>query len=62
VLADAYAMVDWVRGTALTPYMERLGDEMAERFLAAYRAKVRAAFPGSPVFYPFRRTLFAASR
>jgi trans-aconitate 2-methyltransferase len=62
VLADADAMVEWVRGTALTPYMERLGDELAERFLAAYRAKVRVAFPGSPVFYPFRRTLFAASR
>jgi len=62
VLADADAMVDWVRGTALTPYIERLSDRLAGEFIERYREKVRAAFVGSPVFYPFRRTLFAASR
>jgi trans-aconitate 2-methyltransferase len=62
VLADADAMVDWTRGTALVPYIERLPEDLRERFLDRYREKVRAAFPERPVLYPFRRTLFAARR
>jgi trans-aconitate 2-methyltransferase len=62
VLEDADAMVEWVSGTALVPYFERLGPELRERFLDDYRERVRARFPGSPVFSPFRRTLFVATR
>ena len=62
VLDDADAMVDWTRGTALVPYIERLPPDLRTPFLDAYRAKVRAAFPERPVFYPFRRTLFDAHR
>jgi trans-aconitate 2-methyltransferase len=62
VLDDADAIVDWTRGTALVPYIERLPDELRSSFLDRYRAKMRASFPEQPVFYPFRRTLFAASR
>jgi hypothetical protein len=35
---------------------------MRERFLERYREKLRERFPGSPVFYGFQRTLFAATR
>ena len=62
VLDNADAMVDWTRGTALVPYIERLPEHVREPFLDRYRAKVRAAFPERPVFYPFRRTLFAATK
>jgi trans-aconitate 2-methyltransferase len=62
VLQDADALVDWTSGTALVPYFERLSRELRERFLARYRQKLRERFPGSPVFYPFRRILFAATR
>ena len=61
VLEDAEAIVTWVRGTALVPYLERLGAH-ADAFLARYTDRLRAVFPASPVFYPFRRTLFAARR
>ena len=61
VLESAEAIVTWVRGTALVPYLDRLGDRR-EAFLARYTERLREVFPGSPVFYPFRRTLFAASR
>jgi trans-aconitate 2-methyltransferase len=56
VLKDSNAMVDWVSGTALVPYMERLPKELHEPFMTEYREKVQAKFPEKPVFYPFKRT------
>jgi len=61
VLEDADAVVEWVSGTALVPYFERLGPRKTE-FVEVYRRKLRMAMPGSPVFYPFKRTFFAARR
>ena len=61
VLADADAVVEWVSGTALVPYFERLGAEK-EAFLTVLRGKMRAALPGSPLLYPFRRILFSARK
>jgi trans-aconitate 2-methyltransferase len=62
VLADADALADWTSGTALVPYFERLPPDLRDPFMARYRARLRAAYPGSPVFYGFRRTLFTATR
>jgi trans-aconitate 2-methyltransferase len=62
VLKDADALVDWTSGTALVPYLERFSEEMRERFLERYRQRLRERFPSSPVFYGFRRTLFASKR
>ncbi len=62
ILQDADALADWTSGTALVPYFERLDEEMRERFMARYRAKLRARYPSSPVFYGFRRILFTATR
>jgi trans-aconitate 2-methyltransferase len=59
VLEDSDAVVEWISGTALVPYFERLGQHK-EEFLDVLRQKMRAALPESPVFYPFRRTLFSA--
>jgi trans-aconitate 2-methyltransferase len=61
VLEDADAVVEWISGTALIPYFERLGD-YKESFVEALRAKMRRALPDRPVFYPFRRTLFSARK
>ena len=61
VLEDSDAVVEWISGTALVPYFERLG-EHKEKFVNAIRAKMRNALPESPVFYPFRRTLFSARK
>jgi len=62
VLADADAVVDWTRGTALVPYFERLPAALHGPFLIAYRDLLRSRMPGRPVFYGFRRILFAASK
>ena len=62
VLADADALADWTSGTALVPYFERLTPGLREQFMERYRQRLRERWPGSPVFYGFRRTLFAATR
>lgn len=61
VLEDSDAVVEWISGTALVPYFERLGT-YKEQFVETLRAKMRAALPETPVFYPFRRTLFSARK
>jgi trans-aconitate 2-methyltransferase len=61
VLEDSDAVVEWISGTALVPYFERLGDRK-EDFVQVIRKKMRAAMPDKPVFYPFRRTLFSTKK
>jgi trans-aconitate 2-methyltransferase len=59
ILKDSDAVVDWISGTALVPYFEKLGSHK-EPFLEVLRAKMKKALPEEPVFYPFKRTLFSA--
>ena len=61
VLEDSDAVVEWISGTALVPYFERLSEHKDE-FVKAIREKMREALPGRPVFYPFRRILFSARK
>ncbi|MCH8025934.1 MAG: methyltransferase domain-containing protein [Chloroflexi bacterium] len=62
VLPDADALADWMSGTALVPYMERLPEALREPFMERYRERLRGRFPTKPVFFGFRRILFAATR
>ena len=61
VLPDADALVEWMSGTAMVPYMERLPDELKDRFVSRYAETIRQAFPTNPVFFGFKRILFAAT-
>jgi len=62
VLPDADALADWMSGTALVPYMERLPEELRAPFMERYRARLREIFPQRPVFYGFRRILFSGTK
>lgn len=62
VLPDADAVGDWMAGTALVPYLERLPTELHDRFMARFRQRLRAQWPERPVFYGFRRLHLAAKR
>jgi trans-aconitate 2-methyltransferase len=61
ILENVDAIVDWISGTALVPYFERLG-EHKDGFVATIRQELHVDFPGEPVFYPFRRTFFSARK
>jgi trans-aconitate 2-methyltransferase len=62
ILEDVDALADWTSGTVLVPYFERLSPALEQRFMALYRERLHIHYPSSPVFFGFRRTLFAASR
>jgi trans-aconitate 2-methyltransferase len=62
LLEDSDALADWTAGSTLVPYFERLPEPLHEPFMTRYRERLRALFPAAPVFYTFRRILFAATR
>ena len=61
VLPDADALVEWMSGTAIVPYMDRLPAGLKGSFVARYSDELRKAFPTRPVFFGFNRILFAAT-
>ena len=61
VLPDADALVEWMVGTAMVPYMDRLPAGLREPFVARYADELRRAFPSRPVFFGFNRILIAAT-
>ncbi|WP_102125391.1 methyltransferase domain-containing protein [Deinococcus planocerae] len=62
VLPGAEGVLDWTRGTALVPYLSRLGAEDGERFAAAYLERLHSRWPGERVYYAFTRVLFTARK
>lgn len=57
------SIVEWVKGTTLTVYAERLGDGLFSEFLVAYRQRLVAMIGDPrPVFFPFKRILMWACR
>lgn len=61
LLENADAIADWTSGTTMVPYFERLPADLHDAFMDQYRAELRALWPGGPVFFGFRRTLFAGT-
>lgn len=61
VLPDANGLFDWVSGTALIPYTEKLETVMRERFILQYRKRLENHFKTSPVFYAFKRIIMEAT-
>jgi trans-aconitate 2-methyltransferase len=65
VLEGPDAVVRWVMGTGLRPYLQVLADdEQREEFLADYRALLAPAYPERSwgTVLPFRRIFVVAQR
>lgn len=66
VLEGRDPAVEWMRGTALRPYLDALTDPAErEAFLADYRTRVRAVLPPRPdgtTLFPFPRLFILARR
>ena len=59
------AVVEWLKGTGLRPYLARLSPEETGDFLDRYRAAIGEAYPalaGGTVFLPFPRLFLVATR
>ena len=62
ILNDVDAVIDWMRGSVLIPYLDRLPRELHNSFIASYRKRLLERWPKGPIFFPYRRILFAATR
>lgn len=62
VLADSDAVLEWARGSALLPYLAKLPVAEHAAYLTEVRRRLRRHYPGSPVFFPFRRVAFYGRR
>ena len=63
VLAGPAEIVEWVKGTGLRPYLDRLGADERRAYLAAYQAAVAKAYPAQAdgrVIFPFPRLFTVA--
>jgi trans-aconitate 2-methyltransferase len=64
VLSGPDPVLEWVRGTALRPYLAALDEDEAAAFTDTYAAALRKAYPAlasGETLFPFRR-LFVVAR
>jgi trans-aconitate 2-methyltransferase len=64
-LAGARAIVEWLRGTGLRPFLDPLEESERKAFLARYEAAIAKAYPAEPdgtVLLPFPRLFGVAAR
>jgi trans-aconitate 2-methyltransferase len=54
---DHQALFDFISGSALIPYMERLSETQQEIFITTFRERIAAHFTQLPAIYAFKRLL-----
>jgi trans-aconitate 2-methyltransferase len=59
MLPETRAVIEWVKGSLMTPYRERMSVDQYEELLAQYETDLVAVLgEHSPFLYPFKRILF----
>lgn len=62
VLADADAAFEWSKGTALVPFLGRMSEGEGAEFEGEFRRRLWERWPQGPIFFGYRRVLFAGKR
>ncbi len=62
-LADREAVIEWVKGSFLTSFEQKLGPSDFSKFLEDYRERLFELLPDEgPFFYPFKRLFLWAKK
>lgn len=63
VLTEREEVLEWVKGTLLTDYQQRLSPDLFARFITVYRERLLNQLEDAkPYFYPFKRVLLWARK
>ncbi len=62
VATDHETLFQFIAGSALIPYMERLADEERSVFIEAYKKRIVKTFPKLPAIYAFKRLLLYGTK
>lgn len=57
IAEDHDTLYNFISGSALVPYMERLNEEQQEHFTRVFKERIVARFPKLPAIYAFKRLL-----
>ncbi|WP_430612854.1 methyltransferase domain-containing protein [Flavobacterium sp. JP2137] len=60
IVKNAEQLYDFIAGSALIPYFERMDARTQEAFTVEFKRRISQNFPKAPAFYPFKRIVIAA--
>lgn len=60
VVANSEELFNWIAGTTLIPYIEKLNGQIKEDFVAEFKKRIHEQFIKTPILYPFKRIIIAA--
>ena len=59
---DSQKLLDFISGSALIPYLERMTKSEQEQFLVEYKSRIEKAFRKYPAIYAFKRLLLYGTK
>jgi trans-aconitate 2-methyltransferase len=57
IAQDHEALYNFISGSALIPYIERLNEEQQKLFVSTFKERIAEHFPKLPAIYAFKRIL-----
>lgn len=60
VVADPDELYQFIAGTALLPYIEKLEGSIKSDFVNEFKKRIRERFVKTPILYPFKRIIISA--
>ena len=57
IVQSTDSLYEFISGTALIPYMEKLSDDLKSKFRAEFKNRIDKSFTSSPIVYAFKRII-----
>ena len=57
IVKSTDSLYEFISGTALIPYMEKLSDDLKSKFRSEFKNRIDKSFTSSPIVYAFKRII-----